>query len=254
MTTSYAPVARSNSSMKGQPAAAEDHFKGPKDSGGGSGVARTAWWWAAGPVDSCCFFCRLRIGMGLLAASNLIHGIFIIFFMDALQSSDVANRISALREEYLIACKFLDSKSLEHCKELNNTLDQMENGLKQLVVIFVAQGMLCFVTSAVGLWAVLYNSPRAAKVYMLSWTAHFLCWALLSWSKTHADASPDGTHVFTRTAHALFLVYYFKVSWSFYKLTMRDREKSAHDSSDSPDAEEQEQTKDKTTLEMTRRV
>lgn len=45
-----------------------------------------------------------------------------------------------------------------------------------------------------------------------------------------------------------------QVSWSFYKLTMRDREKSAHDSSDSPDAEEQEQPKDKTTLEMTRRV
>lgn len=68
-------------------------------------------------------------------------------------------------------------------------------------------------TSAVGLWAVLYNSSRAAKVYMMSWPAHFFCWMLMELNNVHVDVGPDGTQFFTRTAHVLFLAYYLKVSY-----------------------------------------
>eukprot|EP00904_Undaria_pinnatifida_P005230 jgi/Undpi1/1837/HiC_scaffold_12.g05224.m1 len=210
--TSYAPVAVTGSAIPGQPAG--DNFNG-------NGGVRREWWWRAGPVDSCCCCCSLRTGVALLALDSLITGCWLLFIMRTFYITFLGSSIETLQSQYVRACEGA-AASTPDCLQLKKAIDQGVGAIdlyRHLPGMVNVQGAFCLVAGVVGLWAVFLRSRRAAKIFMLTWPAKFVL-AVVGTIQFQRLYNEYGVE--TRFQGIIwlitifFLLYYFKVSWSYY--------------------------------------
>ncbi|CAN0373718.1 unnamed protein product, partial [Ectocarpus fasciculatus] len=133
----------------------------------GEGGVRRLWWWQAGPVDSCCFCCSLRAGVGILAALDLFYtGIWKFFYLKEDMEKLLQTSIAQLQSIYHKKC---DSTVVdtEYCQQLRHQMEQMEFNVElfdNLPTIVYVQAVIDMFAGAVGLYAVFKSNALAAKV------------------------------------------------------------------------------------------
>ncbi|CAM9249263.1 unnamed protein product [Ectocarpus sp. 12 AP-2014] len=209
----------------------------------GEGGVRRQWWWQPGPVDSCCFCCSLRAGVGILAASDLFYnGIWAAFYSKGDVEKILQTSIAILQSVYDKDCKDAPVQT-EDCLQLSHNIEQAEFNLElfdNLPVIVYVEAVIAMLAGAVGLFAVFKSNALSAKIYLWTWLPKFFVgvvarYTLRAEMKQYGIDNSDGPGVvISELMSVVFLLYYVKVAWSFHQ---RLKARSGNSSSPSGDVE-----------------
>ncbi|CAN0203649.1 unnamed protein product [Ascophyllum nodosum] len=154
------------------------------------------WWCQEGPVDNCCCCFPLRTGMVLLSLDNLLSGAM-MFYVDKF----TVRVVDQLRLVYDTTC--INEDASKTCKDLSQML---------------RAGFVSIFFSFVGIGAAVTGKSRLAKIYMVFYPCLFMFnIAMLLVRVAFAPSTITGEVQVAYIITIFFLVYYAKVSWSFFK-------------------------------------
>ncbi|CAM9136973.1 unnamed protein product [Ectocarpus sp. 8 AP-2014] len=179
----------------------------------GLGMTRTAWWWQAGPVASCCGCFTIRTGIYLLSLWNMFWGMVYINFENWTIPA-IIQRLRRLRSAYTKDCTGVIVTQEHDCDAYLSAMDQGERTLdfsQSMVPAYHAIGALYMLLSLAGWRAGYTNNTTLAKLFMLGFPVTF------SIDVCHSFLSPNDEAPLNTLLAALFSAYFFKVAWSFYR-------------------------------------
>ncbi|CAM9881463.1 unnamed protein product [Ectocarpus sp. 4 AP-2014] len=189
----------------------------------GEGGVRRQWWWQPGPVDSCCFCCSLRAGVGILAANDLFQrGIYTAFFSRGDVEKVLPTAIAILQSAYDKDCKDAPVQT-EDCLQLSHKIEQMEFNLElfdNLPVIVYVEAVMSMLAGAVGLFAVFKSNALSAKIYLWTWLPRFFVgmvggYMVRAEMKQYGIDNSDGPGVVIgELVRVVSILYYVKVGRS----------------------------------------
>ncbi|CAM9126125.1 unnamed protein product, partial [Ectocarpus sp. 6 AP-2014] len=192
----------------------------------GVGGVRKDWWWQPGPVDSCCFCCSLRAGVGILAANDLfLNGIWSTFYSRSHMEKMLHAAIEILQSVYDEDCKDAPVQT-EDCLRLSHNIEQAEFQVElfdNLPVIVYVEAVIAMLAGAVGLFAVFKSNALSAKIYLWTWLPKFFVglvarYTMCAVMKQYGIDNSDGPGVVIGgLMGVVFLLYYVKVAWSFHQ-------------------------------------
>ncbi|CAM9986782.1 unnamed protein product, partial [Ectocarpus sp. 8 AP-2014] len=189
----------------------------------GEGGVRRQWWWQPGPVDSCCFCCSLRAGVGILAAKDLFYnGIWAAFYSRSDVEKMLRTAIAILQSAYDKDCKDAPVQTVD-CLQLSHNIEQAEfqvELLDNLPVIVYVEAVIAMLAGAVGLFAVFKSNALSAKIYLWTWLPKFFVGLVGNYTvraemKQYGIDNGDGPGVVTgELVGVVFLLYFVKVGRS----------------------------------------
>ncbi|CAM9824748.1 unnamed protein product [Scytosiphon promiscuus] len=212
--TAYVPVG--SEFEQGRPLGSRVRFNG-------EGGVRRAWWWEAGPVDSCCFCCSLAAGVTMLVLMDVVLGIFAFYSLTA-ENEERDGMIVHLKDKYAQECEGVEEPPPD-CATVSADLLQLTT-TEDFYILMLLQGIISLLFGLIGLWSVITHNAFAAKVYLWSWPLRFLLRLVETiMQRFRLRHYHMGFLWHLQVVGALFgtalLAYYAKVTWSYYLMLKR---------------------------------